>query len=861
MERLSSGKEIKVISQNRNYSKHGDVIECVWYNSVLFDEKRKMSSVMSLVENVTLLKRYQKELISSNEKYEELLANARSIIVKQDTSGKFTYINEFGLQFFGFDEEEIIGKMATDTIIPPFESTGRNLNEMIESIYRDPDMYSTNINENIKKSGERVWIEWHNKAIFNNDNERTGHIAIGVDITIRKRAEEALIESEHKLWSVLNATQESIYMFDKNGIILMANATGLRRIKKTAEQFIGHHFSEFLPPGVATLRQLKLDEVINTGKQVKFEDERDGKIYAHNFFPVFKNNKVASIVTYSRDITIRKKAESNLRESEDRFRTIAESLPVLIAITAVSDLGFMFINESAEKSFGYKKNTLANQKLSDLFYSRDDLKELGRILGEKGKIFNKEIRVLKADGTPFWIMTSIRRISFMNVPAYLTAATDITETKKNQEELIRLNRTLNAQSRSSQAMMHTRNENNYLNQVCKIIARDCGHELVWIGYAMNDDHKSVKPMAYNGFDNGYINHLDITWSDNEHGNGPTGRAIKTGKPALCRNMLSDPSFMPWKKAALERGYLSSLVLPLNQEGKTFGAISIYSKTADDFSPSEIALLTGLADDLAYGISYIRLAEAERAAARAIKENEVKLKELVVTKDKFFNIVAHDLKNPFTSLLGSSELLYDNINNMTSDNVRKLALILNDSAKGGYAILQNLLDWSRSQTGLIKFNPEKLILKNIIEENFDNFQLQVMKKEINLRSEVNGDISVWADKNMINTVMRNLLSNAVKYTFKNGTIVVKAIQGPRETTLSVRDTGIGMSAEKVKSLFVIDNSLSLPGTEKEQGTGLGLKLCKEFTERMGGGIWVESEAGKGSEFKFTIPVVKKYDTTL
>ena len=272
-------------------------------------------------------------------------------------------------------------------------------------------------------------------------------------------------------------------------------------------------------------------------------------------------------------------------------------------------------------------------------------------------------------------------------------------------------------------------------------------------------------------------------------------------------------------------------------------------------------MSDLTDDLAYGISFIRLTESERAAARAIRENEVKLKELVITKDKFFNIVAHDLKNPFTSLLGSSELLYENIDNMTTDNVRKLALILNDSAKGGYAILQNLLDWSRSQTGMIKFNPEKINLKNIVDENLDNLQLQVMKKEINLKSEISSDLYVWADKNMLNTVLRNLLSNAIKYTYKNGTILVRALPGPEETTLSVKDTGIGMSAEKVKTLFRIDNSLSLPGTEKEQGTGLGLKLCKEFTERMGGGIWVESEPDSGSEFKFTIPVMKLHDTII
>jgi signal transduction histidine kinase len=318
-------------------------------------------------------------------------------------------------------------------------------------------------------------------------------------------------------------------------------------------------------------------------------------------------------------------------------------------------------------------------------------------------------------------------------------------------------------------------------------------------------------------------------------------------------MLTDPCFGPWRDAAIQRGYASSVVLPLKSEDRAFGAVSIYSKEPDPFTDSEIDLLSELADDLAYGVLFIRLSEYEKEATRAIRENEIRLKELIATKDKFFNIIAHDLKNPFTSLLGASELLYDNISQMTAENIKKLALILNDSAKGGYAILQNLLDWSRSQTGQLKFNPEKVNLKTIIDENIENLKLQVNNKEIELRSDLNEDLFIIADKNMINTVLRNLLSNAVKYTFKNGIIRVMVEQGNKAITLTVKDTGIGVSKEKTDSLFRLENSLSLPGTAKEQGTGLGLKLCKEFTEKMGGRIWVESKIGEGSEFKFTVPV--------
>lgn len=244
------------------------------------------------------------------------------------------------------------------------------------------------------------------------------------------------------------------------------------------------------------------------------------------------------------------------------------------------------------------------------------------------------------------------------------------------------------------------------------------------------------------------------------------------------------------------------------------------------------------------------------AEQALRKNQVELEELNATKDKFFNIVAHDLKNPFTSLLGSSELLYQNIGKLDETNIRKLANILNDSAKRGYAILQNLLDWSRSQTGMLKINPEVINLREIVEENIINLELFAANKEIKVLSNVRSDILIYADKNIINTVLRNLISNALKFSYRTGVVYINAKSGKKEIAISVKDSGIGISEEKIKTLFRIDTKHSLTGTENEIGTGLGLKLCKEFVEKHGGRIWVESEENKGSEFIFTIPVHRK-----
>jgi signal transduction histidine kinase len=159
----------------------------------------------------------------------------------------------------------------------------------------------------------------------------------------------------------------------------------------------------------------------------------------------------------------------------------------------------------------------------------------------------------------------------------------------------------------------------------------------------------------------------------------------------------------------------------------------------------------------------------------------------------------------------------------------------------------------SQTGLLKINPERINLRNLIDENILNLELFSANKEIEMHSDLKEDMSVFADKNMLNTVLRNLLSNAVKFTPRRGKIVVSAIINSDEVIISVKDTGIGISEENIEKLFRIDTKYSMTGTNNEQGTGLGLKLSKEFVEKQGGKIWVESIENKGSEFKFSIPL--------
>ena len=242
----------------------------------------------------------------------------------------------------------------------------------------------------------------------------------------------------------------------------------------------------------------------------------------------------------------------------------------------------------------------------------------------------------------------------------------------------------------------------------------------------------------------------------------------------------------------------------------------------------------------------------KEAEKALMESEIRLRELNATKDKFFSIIAHDLRSPFSSIIGFSNLLVDQIQEKDYEEISKYAEIIYTSSKQVMDLLTNLLEWSNSQTGRMNFNPEYVELVSLINDVINLSDYQASHKSVSIDKVLPKKAPILADKAMISTIMRNLISNAIKYSQKGDSIIVKAEQKDKEMVISVTDKGVGIEKKDLDKLFRIDKNFTTPGTEKEKGTGLGLILCKEFTERHGGKIWVETTLGKGSKFSFTIP---------
>ena len=450
----------------------------------------------------------------------------------------------------------------------------------------------------------------------------------------------------------------------------------------------------------------------------------------------------------------------------------------------------------------------------------------------------------------------------------LAAAARSAAERTESEELRRLNRTLRALSNSSHAMLHASCEKELLEEVCRIVVEDCGHAMVWVGLAEDDAEKSVRAVAHAGFEKGYLDTLRLTWADAERGRGPTGTAIRTGRPSYCTNMRTDPRFAPWREEAEKRGYASSVAVPLVADGRAFGALTIYSRDPDPFSPDEQNLLAELANDLAHGIATLRLRAARARAEEALRESEQRYRAMAEAleasnrhKTEFLALLSHELRNPLAAI---------------HDSLAVLAQAPADSEQAGSArevqrrqldhlvrLVDELLDVTRISRGKITLKRARVELRELVARTCEDHRALLGRRGIVLRTAL-AEHPVWidADPTRMAQVLGNLLQNAAKFTPQGGSASVTLSTDAAGAELRVRDDGIGIEPALLEELFepFVQGERGL--ARAQGGLGLGLSLVKGLVELHGGTVRAESPGtGGGSEFVVRLPLVAEQLATV
>ncbi|MGM0408927.1 MAG: sensor histidine kinase, partial [Bacteroidota bacterium] len=240
------------------------------------------------------------------------------------------------------------------------------------------------------------------------------------------------------------------------------------------------------------------------------------------------------------------------------------------------------------------------------------------------------------------------------------------------------------------------------------------------------------------------------------------------------------------------------------------------------------------------------------AEEKLNDKNIQLEELVKTKDKLLSVIAHDLKDPFNVLIGFSDLILEQYDDLSDKDKIRYVQQINSAANSGFNLLNNLLDWSKTQTNKIRYSPQKINLTKTINSVVYTLKNTALAKNMELKFNPSSEMIVYADDNMLRTVLRNIITNAIKFSFKNAEIIISVTENNENYIISVKDSGTGIKKEELELLLNKDNNFTKPGTEYEKGTGLGLIICNELIQQWGGKFNIETAFGKGSIFSFTIP---------
>ncbi|NTV71422.1 MAG: response regulator [Azonexaceae bacterium] len=432
---------------------------------------------------------------------------------------------------------------------------------------------------------------------------------------------------------------------------------------------------------------------------------------------------------------------------------------------------------------------------------------------------------------------------------FIVISRDVTEHVRSEQTSRAASRALRLVSDCNIALFRAEDEKWLLGEVCRLLCESGDYRMAWVGYARNDAEKSVTPVAHWGFNDGYLDHIRISWSDlSEFGRGPTGTAIRTATCQVNQDFHNNPNMAPWRATALARGYQSSIALPLHGKDRVLGALTIYSAAPDAFASDEVELLEELANNLAFGIITIEERQRRQKAESATQ-----------AKSEFLANMSHEIRTPMNAIIGLAYLLRKKTTN--EEQIDKLEKI-SRSGEHLLAIINDILDFSKIEAGQLMLEKRDVDLRSLASNIVSMLAEPARLKGIQLKVELDQlPRNVCGDITRLTQAFLNLANNAVKFT-THGSVTLRTLKLAEtadavHVRFEVIDTGIGIPPDTMARLFAPFQQADSSTTRKFGGTGLGLAITRRLAELMGGEAGAESTPGRGSTFWFSA-VLEKAD---
>lgn len=730
------------------------------------------------------------------------LKNVPVMIFITDNSGVLINVSNYLLETFGYSRDEVLGLNVLDFITDEFRAYVEQVTEeelKVFGFYKDVPCKC------LKHNGDVLDVLLSSVSIKDDDNQIVGYQGVISNVTDLRQIENLLRTNKELYKKILYTIPDVFIQCDIAGTVTYINEKGLQILQAhSVENVLGTNLFSLVAPEDRSLAEhnfrLMQDKHIgnveyklNLGTNYDVFCEVNGDVLRDS------SNVPYGLIFIIRDITQRKNYEKQLLASEEKYRSLVETSPNM-TLELRPDGSIMYVSPQSYNILGLSPDDMCKRLIYDII----EPKEIDRTVKKLFDSITNHDRVIGFEVEARHALTS-KRI-FLDIYASLFydekgvviglrgIARDITIRKVAEIEAKKNRDYLSLVLKESGIGLWFTNWKENKTSIDEVWANSLGYSLNELGTIPSDSIPYV-----------FIHPDDV---DEVQRYIDSSISQKSTANFIEHRMFTKGGDIKWVQSTIK-------VLSVDQSGLPIEMI-------------------GLMKDV-----------TERKLA------ELKVFDANAAKDKIFSIIAHDLRNPLNAIIGFSELMTNSTDLHKVTKLDEYSYHIHSAALSLTALLENLLEWANTQRGMVTYNPKPINLDDVIGEEIESAMYVAKRKDITINS-FNNKLRVYADIHLLRIIIRNLLTNAIKYSNTNSKIDIYSIDFNDRVEVNIHDRGVGMSDEIMNNLFKLTKT-SQRGTSNEKGTGLGLMICKEFVEKQGGKIWVDSKLGEGSTFTFSIPV--------